>query len=92
MEFFQNDILDRIVDSDKFNVIVIFSLKFWLKFWLENCDLLYAVDDFYQVNILLAPLIGFLYYLLLYQQYVLLMATVYCSLCVVDDNLCKLNN
>ena len=77
MEFFQNDILDRIVDSDKFNVIVIFSLKFWLKFWLENCDLLYAVDDFYQVNILLAPLIGFLYYLLLYQQYVLLMATVY---------------
>ena len=60
MEFFQINIMVGIVGSDKCNAIVIFSLNFWLKYFYKA--VIYAVDVFYQVNVLLIPLIGFPYY------------------------------
>ena len=67
-------------------------ISVWNFGWNKNCNLWYAVDVFYQVNVILVPLIDFLNYSLLSQQYVLLMTAIYYSLCVVDENLCKLNN
>ena len=36
MEFFQMDIMVRIVVSDKCNAIVILSLKLWLKYFCKT--------------------------------------------------------
>ena len=55
-----------IVGSDKCNAIAIASLKFWLKYFCKTViyDMLWIFSIKYMV--LLVPLIGFLYYSLLY--------------------------
>ena len=60
MDFFQIKFMFGIVGYDKYNAIVIFILNFGWN--IVNCNLWYAVDVFYQGNVILIPLSGFLYY------------------------------